>query len=140
MSYFVIMRTKPQELSAPLDVIIGENIHRHMWRARKSQTELALQLGMTQGALSRKLRGERPWFVDEIKGAADTFGVSIGSLFVSLPDQDSNLEPAGLLQDPKTHAKEWQKSILLAHDSVRGLSGRTYSRGTATQYKSQKKD
>ncbi len=77
------------------DEIIGENIHRLMWKARLTQTQLAMRLGMTQGALSRKLRGDRPWFAGEIKSAADTFKVPVGALFSQLPDLDSNQEPNG---------------------------------------------
>lgn len=78
-----------------LDAVIGENVHRLMWRARKSQTETAMALGMTQGALSRKLRGDRPWYADEIQSAATLFKREVGDLFKLLPDLDSNQEPAG---------------------------------------------
>ncbi len=77
------------------DEIIGENVHRLMWRAGLSQSELAPQWGMTQASLSLKLRGKRPWFASEINAAAGHFRVTRDALFLKLPDVDSNHEPAG---------------------------------------------
>jgi transcriptional regulator with XRE-family HTH domain len=65
----------------PTDVAIGERVHQLMWRRRISQTQMAETLGVAQPTLSRKLRGERPWFAAEIAAAARSLDVSIGSLF-----------------------------------------------------------
>jgi hypothetical protein len=64
-----------------LDEVIGENVHRLMWRAKENQTYLAPLLGMKQASLSLKLRGKRAWFAQEIAAAANHFGVSIDALF-----------------------------------------------------------
>ena len=83
---------QPQpELS--LDAIIGANVHTLMWRTQESQSELAPRWGMSQAALSLKLRGKRPWFADEIDAAARHYKVTRDALFTKLPDMDSNHEP-----------------------------------------------
>lgn len=56
-----------RKLPAPsLDATIGANVHTLMWRAQHTQTAIAHELGMSQAALSLKLRGKRPWYADEI--------------------------------------------------------------------------
>ena len=78
-----------------LDAVIGENVHRLMWLANDRQTQIAPILGMTQAALSLKLRGKRPWFAGEIDAAARHYRVTRDSLFKKLPGLDSNQEPIG---------------------------------------------
>ncbi len=70
------------------DAAIGERIHQLMWRSRVSQVELARQIGITQPGLSKKLRGERPWYVGELIEAAKLLGTSVSWLFgeASPPD------------------------------------------------------
>ncbi len=72
-----------------LDAIIGANIHMLMWAAQESQSKIAPVWGMTQAALSLKLRGKRPWFAAEIDIAARYFGVTRDALFVG----PTGLEP-----------------------------------------------
>ena len=83
-----------------LDVRIGANVHTLMWRAQEKQAALAVQWGMSQAALSLKLRGRRPWFAAEIDAAARHYKVTRDELFTKLPDLDSNQEPAGFLHAP----------------------------------------
>lgn len=64
-----------------IDTLIGENVHRLMWRAQESQNRVAEAFGMTQPALSLKLRGKRPWFAAEIDAAARHYGVTRDELF-----------------------------------------------------------
>lgn len=64
-----------------LDVTLGERVYTLMFRAKIKQTKLAPKLGLTQGALSKKLHGERPWTLDEASYLADVFGVSLDYLF-----------------------------------------------------------
>ncbi|MFF2274176.1 helix-turn-helix domain-containing protein, partial [Agromyces sp. NPDC058136] len=61
--------------------IIGENVHQLIWRSRSTQKDIAPVLGITQSALSHKLRGARPWYPDEIVAVAGFFGVGVGELF-----------------------------------------------------------
>jgi hypothetical protein len=69
------------------DQVIGENVHRLMWRAQESQSALAPKWGMTQASLSLKLRGKRPWFAQEIASAARYFNVSVDALFETGDDE-----------------------------------------------------
>ena len=79
------------------DQVIGENVHRLMWRAQESQSALAPRWGMTQASLSLKLRGRRPWFAAEIAAAARYFGVSVNALFES---DDDEWAPSGSNRRP----------------------------------------
>lgn len=57
------------------DEIIGERVVLAMWRKRKSQAELAAELGVHQSSLSNKLRGKRPFFAREIGAVAAALDV-----------------------------------------------------------------
>lgn len=115
LSYMTNAQIQP---TATMDTIIGENVYMLMFRNGMKQTELALKLGMTQGALSRKLRGDRPWYSDEIKDAADTFGLRVDRLFVKLPDLDSNQEPIGFESAAVSSLEEFRAAKMAAHSSV----------------------
>jgi hypothetical protein len=85
----------PEPAGRPnLDQVIGSNVHRLMWDAHESQSKLAPQWGMTQAALSLKLRGKRPWFAEEIDAAARHFRVTRDALFTRPePVGPTGLEP-----------------------------------------------
>lgn len=87
--------TPAPQLSDNLDAVIGENIHRLMWAAQDKQAAISGKWGMSQAALSLKLRGKRPWFAAEIDSAARHYGVTRDALFTKLPGLDSNQEPIG---------------------------------------------
>lgn len=74
------------------DEQIGELVHAEMWRQRVPQVHLARALGITQTAVSRKIRGDRPWSAREVMAAARLLKVPTTAL---LPRPDSNGEPAG---------------------------------------------
>jgi transcriptional regulator with XRE-family HTH domain len=78
------------EHSAP-DAEIGERIHQLIWRERISQSAFAARLGISQSTMSKKLRGERPWFTGELVTAAAALGVTVGSLF----GEEDGVGPAG---------------------------------------------
>jgi transcriptional regulator with XRE-family HTH domain len=67
------------------DAIVGEQVHHWMWRARVSQTELAKHLGISQTNVSRRLRGETGWTVDDLLICARVLSVPPGDL---LPGAD----------------------------------------------------
>ncbi len=90
-----------------IDSIIGENIHRLMWRAQESQVQIAETLGISQSALSNKLHGKRPWFAAEIDAMAGRYRVTPGSLFKELPHQDSDLEPI-VFRSELVHLSDWR--------------------------------
>jgi transcriptional regulator with XRE-family HTH domain len=67
------------------DVEIGARVHTVMWRAKVSQVSLAKRLGMTQTAISRKVRGDRPWFASELLEVASALNVPIADLLPAVP-------------------------------------------------------
>ena len=74
-----------------LDTQVGKRIHSRMWDRHITQTAMAPRLGMTQSGLSKKLRGDRPWTLDELYRAADALGCTLEEL---LPRMDSNQQPS----------------------------------------------
>jgi transcriptional regulator with XRE-family HTH domain len=115
-----------QDRSESTDVAIGRRVRDLMWDRRLTAKSLAGSIGVDPTGLGRRLRGERGWSADEIKAAARTLSVSVGYLFdeesapitptdakkatrggarggLSLPDLDSNQEPAGSWRAPVTH-------------------------------------
>jgi transcriptional regulator with XRE-family HTH domain len=85
------------------DALIGERIHQIMWRQRMTQGQLAARLGLTQTGVSRKIRGERPWFARELLEVAKALNTQVSALLpspgdfdppvVSLPRLDSDQQP-----------------------------------------------
>lgn len=63
-----------------LDMAVGERVHQLMWRAKISQTTFAPKLGLSQAGLSKKLRGERSWSLDEVVAVARIFEISLSDL------------------------------------------------------------
>lgn len=55
---------------------IGEQIHGVMWRKNVTQAQLAQVLGITQAAISKKVRGKRPFTIEELQVASDHLEVS----------------------------------------------------------------
>lgn len=66
---------------ADIDVQIGARVHQLMWQSRMTQTELGRMLGLTQPAISKKLRGERPWYAAEVISVARALATSAAYLY-----------------------------------------------------------
>lgn len=56
-------------------------IRAEMARSNTTQHDVARRLGISQAAVSRRLRGEIPFDADELIALADMLGVTIASLF-----------------------------------------------------------
>lgn len=69
-----------QSIDQSLSDLVAENIRALLARTRIHQQELADALGMTQGAVSKKVNGARPFTIDEMQTAAELFGVPVASL------------------------------------------------------------
>lgn len=54
-----------------------------MGRHRVSQARLAVALGMSQSALSRRLNGDQPFDIDDLFKIAEHFGTEVGALLPS---------------------------------------------------------
>ena len=76
------------------DALIGERVHRLMWRNHVTQTALGPIMGVGQSAVSAKLRGRRGWSADDLVIVARHFGVSVGYLFGE--DDGTVVGPAGI--------------------------------------------
>lgn len=60
-----------------MNTLVGELVHQHMWRGKVTQTAIANVLGISQPAVARKLRGDRPFSVDELLNVAEFLNVPI---------------------------------------------------------------
>lgn len=87
-----------------IDHEVGQRVHMIMWRGRIPQRVVASRLGISQPALSMKLRGVRPWSLDEVFTVAGALGVSAHELipeFTPQPTDDpSSVRRQGL--EPRT--------------------------------------
>ncbi len=86
----------PAETSWTL--LVAGNVRALMARRGVSQHQVADVLGLSQTAVSKRLRGVTPWDVNEMGTLAEAFGVPIAVLLEGgdrLPRLDSNQQPAG---------------------------------------------
>ena len=58
-----------------IDEQIGYRVRQALWRSRRTQTELARELGIDQASISRRLRGTVAWRVSDVMAAANLCGV-----------------------------------------------------------------
>ena len=63
-----------------VNVLVGELVHQHMWRGKITQTQIAHAIGVGQPAIARKLRGERPFTIDELLTVAAYLDLPITEL------------------------------------------------------------
>jgi len=94
------------------DERLGKEIHTQLWDRKIKQTEFAVRyLGISQSALSLKLRGERPFFAGELSVIAAALGVSVADLMppvVLTPDGGNDNGAAGA----PTRARTWDLRII----------------------------
>lgn len=116
------------DMSTPVDernpqvianTIIGERVHTHMWRSGRTQKQLSALLGVTQGAVSNRLRGKTMWSASEILAVAAWIDVPVTDLMPEMeivgpngPDDPGGaVPPVGLepttcgLKARRTHLK-----------------------------------
>ena len=80
------------------NVRLGRNVRYIMGERGMSQVQLAVDLGLTESQVSRRLSGSVDWTADDIEKAARLLRVGIERLFtLPLPEVDSNHQPAGSL-------------------------------------------
>ena len=80
------------------DAEVGRHVHMLMWDRQVKQAELATRLGIQQSALSKKLRGHRPWSVDELLTTSRFLNTTVAYLVGEIDDawctpRDLNPEP-----------------------------------------------
>ena len=64
-----------------VDATVGERAYMLMWRKGISQTVMGKRIALDQSALSRKLRGTRPWYAREIAAMAAILDTSVSYLY-----------------------------------------------------------
>lgn len=74
------MELAQRESSLDHRAAVSEEIRALMGRRRVSQVGLADALGQSQSTVSRKLRGDTPWDIDELFAMAAFFGVDVAAL------------------------------------------------------------
>lgn len=62
------------------NAVIGEKVHTLMWRAKRTQAQLADLLGVHQSAVSNRLKGKTDWTAVELAITAGWLGVEISDL------------------------------------------------------------
>ena len=67
----------------PITTKVAANVRAEMGRAGVSQAELASVLGLSQAAVSKRLRGSTRWRVDELAATASHLGVPLAVLLPS---------------------------------------------------------
>ena len=76
------------------DTALGRVLHQAMWDQRVTQIRLAAELGIDQSALSKKLRGLRPWTFAEFIACADFLGVDARKLLTDMWGPDGRPGPS----------------------------------------------
>ena len=82
--------------------ISDKEIHTQLWDRKIKQTEFAVRYrGISQAALSLKLRGERPFFAGELSVNAAALGVSVADLMPPVvPTRDDGGDDNGSASVP----------------------------------------
>jgi transcriptional regulator with XRE-family HTH domain len=62
------------------NVLIGERIHTLMWRAGRTQKQLAALIQVDQGSISNRLRGKTAWSAVEVSAVAAWLNVPVEQL------------------------------------------------------------
>lgn len=75
-------KTSPERA---IDAELGRRINARMWDAKVTQMALAPRLGLDQSSLSKKMRGDRPWYWREVVIVAEVLGVTVGELAGETP-------------------------------------------------------
>jgi transcriptional regulator with XRE-family HTH domain len=64
---------------------ISSNVRAEMARAGVTQVQLGAHLGMAQSAISKRLKGDTPWRVDELQRVAAYLDIPLSTL---LPERE----------------------------------------------------
>lgn len=75
--------------------IVGTTVRMLLVRDDKTQTDLAVQMGLSQSQLSKRIRGTIAFDLDELVFLADYFNVSVGLLFGEMQTTPQPSGPGG---------------------------------------------
>ena len=105
LDYHGVMSTLISPAPAPAITtrdVVAANVRAEAARRGYNQVRLGKTLGISQGAITKRWRGERPWQLEELDSLATALGVSVADLVTPTgrevrPRQDSNLQPRDYL-------------------------------------------
>ena len=109
-----------QTVSGDMDARVGRLVHQMMWDRHLTQTAVANQLGITQPALSKKLRGDRGWSAQEIVTVAQVLATSSSYLLgeTSDPRPPSGSGPDGGEKLPRLDSNQQHSGWPGSHADV----------------------
>lgn len=81
------MNDVSEDRGGQADQLVAGEIRAELARQRKSQAELASQLGVSRPWLSRRLSGETPLSVGDVVVMADALGVPVSALTAPVDEQ-----------------------------------------------------
>lgn len=61
-------------------IYVGRQVHNLLWDKRIRNKQLAAHLGISESTLSKKIRGDRPWTLDEVLSTAEFLDVPLTDL------------------------------------------------------------
>lgn len=104
--------TFPDAGTASLTMVVARNVRSLMAQRGVSQTQLAHAMGLSQTAVSKRLRGVTPFDTRDLQTISESFQVSPSALLEQtawLPREDLNLQPAG----NRKHAGQGRHGVLV---------------------------
>lgn len=72
----------------PADRQLVENVTTMLFRCGERQQDAAHQVGMTPATFSRRMSGQQPWLLREVRALSAHFGVTLSELTTGLPSYD----------------------------------------------------
>ncbi|MUL68988.1 helix-turn-helix transcriptional regulator, partial [Mycobacterium sp. CBMA311] len=99
------------DLKKRSNALIGEEIHRLMWREGLTQKQLGQLLGVDQGSVSKRLRGKTDWTAIELLVTAEWLGVSPADLLPNIEMRPDGGDDDGGAAGAPTRARTWDLRI-----------------------------
>lgn len=114
MSYSRPMSSNRDETLSPVNRAIGARVAwylKYSGDTRHTQAELALLLGIKQSAVSKKLRGERPFYPHELYAVAEWLDRPLGD-FLPVTARLSSPPDNGPSSGLPTHQKLYESALV----------------------------
>ncbi len=92
------------------NALIGERVHTLMWRAGRTQKQLAAVLNVDQGSVSNRLRGKTVWSAVDLAAVAAWLEVPITDLLPEVELEPPDPNDGGKASAP-TRARTWDLRI-----------------------------
>lgn len=92
------MTSTPNEVPDPVkqgNALIGERVHTLMWRAGRTQKQLAEILNVDQGSISNRLHGKTNWSAVDVSVVAQWLGVPVTDIMPEVELGEDPPEPGG---------------------------------------------